>query len=158
MRKQLKRTQVHGERYELPEQEIEVEKLIRRGLAVQEKVREHQEDLDAIKQRLVEIATGRRDGRTTVEMKAISGGAKITFRETWEADDHAEDIAQDLGALWDRFFSKKVSFTTSKDLKAFMEERQDYGLPDPEAARALIGRHVRKKTIKPNVKLEGGEA
>ena len=33
----------------------------------------------------------------------------------------------------------------------------DFGFEDPEAVRELIGRHVKLKTIKPNVKFTAAE-
>lgn len=154
-REGFKRVQVQGERFQLPEEEVRVGKLIDRGLRLQAKANEVKEELEAVKAELTAIAENRRGDATSVSLKAITGdAATITFRESYEPDDRVFEIAGDLGSLFDRFFERKESWKAQTALKAFLEGKEDYGLPDPEAIRETICRHVRKKTIKPNVKLK----
>lgn len=155
---ELKRTQVKGERYLLPEEEVRVQRLISKGLTLDKKIRRLQEELEDIKQELTEIATSRREGKTTVDLKAVSGdSAKITFRESYEASDQVEALKPALGSLWERFFTPKKSFKTTKDLKRFLVEGHGFGIEDPEPVKAEILKLVKLKVTKPNVKIQGAE-
>lgn len=149
----LKRTQVQGKKYDLPAEEVEIQKLVKRGLNLDAKLKTIKADLDAVKNELIAIAENRREGNTTVNLKAISGSSTVTFRESYVCDDQVEEISQELGSLFDRFFSKKADFKTSKDLKKFLEDEHAYGLEDPGPIKKLILSHVEKKATKPNVKL-----
>lgn len=151
----FKRVQVSGERYQLPEEEVRAGKLIERGLRLQAKAKEIGEELEDVKAELTAIAENRRGDSTTVSLKAISGdAATVTFRESYEPDARVHEIAGNLGSLFDRFFERKESWKAQTALKTFMDGKEDYGLPDPAAVRETIAQHVRKKTIKPNVKLK----
>lgn len=154
----MKKTQVDGKKYLLPEEEIEIEKLIKRGLSLQAKVKQAQDDLEAVKVRLTEISRGRRAaGATSVKLAGISGGAVVTFRESWEAGGDVEDLGQDLGAMFPRFFEREVRFRTTKELAEFIEGRNGFGFADPDAVRELVERFVKRKTIKPNVRIVEGQ-
>ena len=121
-KKTLKRTQVRGKKYDLPAEEVEVEKLIRRGLSLAEKMDRLNSQLNQVKEQLIALARSRRDGKTTTILKGISGTASVTFRETYICDDHITEIKHELGSLFDRFFEKKEGWKTTKDLKEFLEE------------------------------------
>lgn len=149
----LKKTQVKGEKHLLPEEEVEVEKLIRKGLRLDQKVREAKAELEAVKARLTEIATERRDGQTTVKLTGVSGQVVTTFRETWEPGDGIEDVSRPLGDLFTRFFKREVKWKAEKDLKAFMAGEQSFGLDDPDGIRDQIRERCKLKIVKPNVKL-----
>ncbi len=149
----LKVTQVDGKKYELPAEEVEIEKLIRRALTLDTRMREHKEELEKVKQSLTKIAESRRDGQTTVKLKAISGESVVTFRESWECPHNPEPLQRDLGNLFDRFFFLHTEYKTGKDLKQFMEGGNDFGFSDPAGLRSRLALYVEKKTVKPNVKL-----
>ena len=149
----FKRTQVHGKKYDLPAEDVEIEKLIRKGLTLAEKISSLNNRLDQIKGQLTALARVRRDGNTTTKLIGITGSASVTFRETYICDDRIPEIKQELGALFDRFFEKKEGWKSTKDLKEFLEGKHALGLEDPERIKALIGTHVKKKETKPNVKL-----
>jgi len=149
----LKVTQVDGKKYELPAEEVEIEKLIRRALTLDTRMREHKEELEKVKQRLTEIATDRRDGQTTVKLKAISGESVVTFRESWECPNNPEPLRGLLGSMFDRFFAEHREWKTGKDLKQFMEGGNDFGFSEPAALRPRVALYLEKKTVKPNVKL-----
>lgn len=153
----FKRTQVDGKKYDLPEEEITIEKLINKGLGLQSKIEKDKNQLDLIKDQITEIARRRRDGSTTVKMQGISGSSVVTFRESYTCKDNLDEIRQDLGTLFDRFFSKNVEFKTSTDLKQFLEGGHFYGLKDPGPIKKLILSYVQKKETKPNVKLVAAE-
>ncbi|MEZ4529299.1 MAG: hypothetical protein R2941_25600 [Desulfobacterales bacterium] len=150
---ELKTTQVDGKKYDLPAEEVEIEKLIRKALAMDARIREQKEELEKIKQRLTEIAAQRRDGQTTVKLKAISGQAAVTFRESWECPRNPENLQTELGSMFDRFFAFFPQWKTGKDLKQFMDGGNDFGFPNPAALRTRMSLYVEKKTVKPNVKL-----
>ena len=149
----LKRTQIQGKKYDLPREDVEIEKLIQKGLNLEAKAKDFNRKLDQVKLQIIEIAKCRREGSTTVNLKGVSGSSTVTFRESFECDDHVEEIRQDLGALFDRFFKKKTSFKTTKDLKQFLDGEHGHGMEDPDPIKALIFSHVKKKETKPNVKL-----
>lgn len=154
----LKRTQVHGEAYRLPEEEVTVQKLIKKGLTLDRNIRELSGKLEEIKRQLTDIAESRREGKTTVVLDAVSGeSAKVTFRERYEPDDAADELKGELGSLWGRFFEPKTGFKATKDLKQFLEGEHAFGLENPEPIKELIYQHVKKKTTKPNVKLSTAE-
>ena len=154
----MKRTQVDGKQYQLPEEDIEIQKLVKRGLSIDGRIREMKAELDGIKDRLTEIARQRREGRTTVSLNGVSGTGVITFRESWEPSPSISEISGDLGKdLFNRFFTKQESFKTTKDLKEFLEGKHAYGLSDPEEVKGLILKYVTKKETKPNVKLKSAE-
>jgi len=79
----MKRTQVKGERFTLPREEVSIEKLIQKGLSLEKKAKEIKQELDEVKERLIEVATARRDGTTTVSMAGISGDVLVTYRESY---------------------------------------------------------------------------
>ncbi|CCK79438.1 hypothetical protein [Desulfobacula toluolica] len=149
----LKRTQVQGKKYDLPAEEVEIQKLVKKGLSLDAKLKKIKQELETVKKESISIAERRREGTTTVQLKAVSGSSTITFRETYVCDDQVEEISQEVGSLFDRFFTKKIDFKTSKDLKKFLEGEHAYGLKDPEPVKKLILTHVKKKTTKPNVKI-----
>jgi hypothetical protein len=149
----MKRTQVKGERYNLPPQEIEIEKLIQKGLTLEDRFKEVKQEMEGIKTRLTEIAAARRQGTTTVNLKGISGGALVTFRESYECRPEVEDLKLDLKDLWERFFTKKIEFVVTKDLVNFLESDHGLGLANAPAVKKKILGHLTKKEIKPNVKI-----
>lgn len=153
----LSRTQVQGKKYDLPQEDVEIEKLVQKGLGLNAKIKQLTRQMDQIKDQVIDIAKRRRDGATTVNLNAVTGSFVVTFRESYEAADNIEEIRQDLGALFDRFFQKKTSFKTTKDLKKFMEGDHAHGLDDPATIKDLIQSHVQKKEIKPNVKISPTE-
>ena len=152
-KKTLTRTQVRGKKYDLPAEEVEVEKLIRKGLSLAEKIDRFNSQLNQVKEQLIALARFRRDGKTTTTLKGISGTAAVTFRETYVCDDHITEIKHELGSLFDRFFQKKEGWKATKDLKEFLEVEHAFGLKESETIKTLIGYHVKKKETKPNVKL-----
>jgi len=154
--KGLKRTQVEGKKYDLPVEEVNIQKLVKKGLSLDQKIKKLRFDLDTVKSELITIAEGRREGSTTVKLKAVSGSSTITFRESYVCDDKVEEISQDVGSLFDRFFTKKIDFKTTKDLKHFLEDEHAFGIKDPKSIKKLIFAHVKKKTTKPNVKIISG--
>ncbi len=153
----LKRTQIQGKKYDLPAEEVEIQKLVKKGLGLDAKLKTVKNELDAVKNELISIAERRREGTTTVKLQAVTGDSTITFRETYICDDQVEEISQELGSLFDRFFTKKIDFKTSTDLKKFLDGEHAYGIDDPEPMKNLILAHVIKKTTKPNVKLTPNE-
>ena len=150
----FKRVQVAGERYQLPEEEVRIQKLIERGIRLQDRAREIGEELEEVKRDLTAIAEDRRGDATSVSLRAVSGdAATITFRESYEAGDRVHEVAGRLGSLFERFFERRETWKALGDMKAFMDGREDYGLPDPDGIREAIAPHVKRKVIKPNVKL-----
>ncbi len=152
-RSSLKRTQVQGKKYDLPAEEVEIEKLIRKGLTLSGRIADLNGRLEAIKAQLTALARSRRGLATTTKLKGISGSASVTFRENLVCDDRIFEIKQELGSLFERFFKKEEGWKATKDLKKFLEGEHAFGLKNPEKMKALIGSHVTKKETKPNVKL-----
>ncbi len=149
----LKRTQIQGKKYDLPEEEVSIQKLIKKGINLDTRIKALKKDLDTVKNDLIEIATNRREKATTVKLQAVAGISTVTFRDSYVSDDRVMEIEQDLGSLFGRFFTKKVDYKTSKDLKQFLEGEHAYGLDDPEPVKKLILTHVKRKSTKPNVKI-----
>jgi len=149
----LKRTQVKGVKYDLPEEEVEIEKLIQKGTMLMKRFNDVKRELEAVKSRLTEIATARRDNKTTINLKAISGKSVVTFRESYVCDKRIDEIQHELGSLFDRFFIEKRTFKTTKDLKQFLDGDHGLGMDDPEKIKRLIMANVARKTTKPNVKI-----
>jgi len=152
----LKRIQVRGEKYDLPAEEGRVQKLIQKGISLNNRLKEMDSELESVKSELTDIARARRGESVTVSLKAISGeSAVITFRESYEADDRVSEISHALGSLFDRFFEKKPeAWKTTKDLKEFLDKKNTYGLENPESVTEIIMPHIRKKEVKPNVKFD----
>ena len=151
--KDLRRVQVDGVRYNLPEREVEIEKLIKKALSLDVIIREYKEEMERVKGRLTEIATARRNGQTTVNLGGVSGQAVVTFRESWECPHNPEPLQSDLGSMFYRFFACLPQWKTGKDLKQFMEGDNDFGFADPAGLRSRLSLYLEKKTVKPNVKL-----
>ena len=143
----LKRTQVQGKKYDLPKEDVEIEKLVQKGLNLDAKIKQLNGQLAQIKNQVIETAKRRREGATTVNLKAVTGSFLVTFRESYEADENVDEIRQELGSLFDRFFEKKTTFKTTKDLKKFLEGEHAHGLEDPEPIKTLIHSHVRKLSL-----------
>ena len=156
--KELKRVQIQKKKYDLPAEEVEIHKLITRGLSINGKLKALKQELESIKSQLIDIAETRREDSTTVKLQTVSGAhSVVTFRESYVSDNAVEEIAQDIGGLFDRFFTKKVEFKTSKELKQFLDGAHSYGIENPDTIKDLIFSHVEKKTIKPNVKIIGAD-
>jgi len=147
----MKKTQVKGQVYELPEREIEVEKLTKKGLSLTAKIKEMQEQLEPIKARLTEIAQERRGETGTVKLTGVSGAATVTFRESWEAAGDVSEVSPLLGDLFGRFFKPVTTYKTNPALKKFLSGVDDCGLSDPESVRASVMMHVTRKTVKPYI-------
>ncbi len=154
---ELKRVQIQKKKYDLPAEEVKVHKLITRGLSLNGKLKALKQELESIKGQLIAIAETRREGATTVKLKTVSGHSVVTFREGYVCDAGVEEISQDIGSLFDRFFTKKVDFQPSKELKQFLDGAHSYGIENPDTIKDLIFSHVEKKTIKPNVKIIGAD-
>jgi len=151
--KGLKRTQVEGKKYDLPVEEINIQKLIKKGISLEEKINGLKQEFEAVKAELITIAERRREGSTTVTLKAVSGASTVTFRESYVCDERINEIQQDIGSLFERFFTRKTEFKATKELKTFLEGEHAFGLDDPESMKKLIQGYVSKKETKPNVKL-----
>ena len=149
----LKRTQVQGKKYDLPSEDVNIEKLIQKGLSLSSKISGLNSHLEQVKRQLTALAVGRREGNTTVNLKGVSGSATVTFRESYVCDDRVGEIKQELGSLFDRFFTKKDVWKTTKELKQFIDGEHALGLKDPETMKALILAHLERKETKPNVKI-----
>jgi len=151
----LKKMRVGGVQYTVPESHVEIEKLVQKGISLQSKMKAIQDDLEAVKIRLTEIGRGfRESGATSVKMEAITGGAVVTFRETWEAVGDVKGLGQDLGPAYDIFFEQETKWKATKALSTFMDGQADgYGFTDPDAVRELLAGYVKRKVIKPNVKI-----
>lgn len=150
----FKRTQVQGKKYDLPKEEIDIEKLIQKGLGLAGKISVLKAQLDAVHLQLIDIAKKRREGSTTVKLQGVSGQTIVTFREKYECKDKIEEIKHELGALFDRFFKKTIEFKAQKELGDFLDGKNDYGFDDPAPVKNLILANVDKKSTKPNVKIE----
>ncbi len=153
----LKRAQIQGKKYDLPHEDIDIEKWIQKGMSLSAKLDELNERLNQVKAQVIDIAKKRRDGATTVTIKGISGSTTVTFRESYECSENVGEISRDIGSLFDRFFQKKISFKTTKELKEFLEGNNDHGMDDSDKLKALIFAHVQKKETKPNVKFTSAE-
>lgn len=153
--KGLTRTQIQGKKYDLPLEEVNIQKLIKKGLSINEKMKTLKQDLEAVKNQLILIAENRREGSTTVKLQAVSGVSTITFRESYVCDDRVDEIAQEIGSLFDRFFTKTIDYKTTKELKHFLEGEHAHGIEEAEAVKNLILSHVKKQSTKANVKIVG---
>ena len=153
----LKRAQIKGRKYDLPHEDIDIEKWIQNGLILSAKLDDLNNLLNNVKTKIIDIAKKRRDGATTVTLKGISGSTTVTFRESYECGENIDEISRDIGSLFDRFFQKKTSFKTTKELKEFLEGNNDHGMKDSDKLKALIFTHVQKKETKPNVKFTPAE-
>ena len=151
----LKTVKIDGKRRTLPEPVIEVEKLVKKGLALQEKAKALTDALEAVKIRLTEIGAGyRKPGSTSVKLEGITGGAVVTFRESWEPAGDVEDLGQELGPMFERFFVRETKHKATKELSDFMDGHVDgQAIADPEAVRELLEKYLHRKVIKPNVRI-----
>lgn len=154
----LKRTQVKGERYDLPVEEVEIEKLIQKGLILEKRSKEVKQELEEVKARLTEIAIARRQSTTTVNLKGVSGEALVTFRESYVCGPDVENLKLELKDLFTRFFTEKIEFSVTKDLVKFLESDHALGLENGAAIKEQILTFLSKKEIKPNVKITPLEA
>ena len=98
--KEIKRVQVDGKKYLMPVEDVDIEKLIQKGLKLKSKMEATKRDLDTVQNRLIEIAKVRREGTTTVTLPGISAKAIITFRENFSVSGDIEDIAIPLYGIW----------------------------------------------------------
>ncbi len=57
---EIKRVQVDGKKYLMPVEDVDVEKLIQKGLRLKEKIDFTKRDFDTVQNRLIEIAKARR--------------------------------------------------------------------------------------------------
>jgi len=153
----LKATQVHGRRYDLPEEDVKIQKLIKKWTTLDGKEKQIKSEIEAIKSKLSTIAEKRRGKSTTVHLKAISGSASITFRESYEVTKDPEPLQILIGDLYDRFFEEKTEFKTKKDLMSFIKSPHDYGLKDPQGTKEKIFSFLKLKKTKPYVKLQSNK-
>jgi hypothetical protein len=156
--KVLKKTQVDGKKYELPAEDVEIQKLVKKGISLSGKLAAVNAELDTVKLRLAEIGTSRREGSTTVSLKGVTGKAVVTFREVTECKASVADIRHELGSLWDRFFKKEVRFKPLKDLKGFLNGEHAHGVDCPAVYQNLIREHLSVKTYKPSVRFTAAKS
>lgn len=152
--KEIKRVQIDGKKYSMPVEDAEIEKLIQRGLKLKSKLDTVKIELEAVENRLIEIASARREGTTTVTLSGISAKSIVTFRESFLVSSGIEEIASPLGPLFSRFFKKKISFSTTPEFKKFMDSGHALGLENAEETKRSIRDYVSVKETKPNVKME----
>lgn len=152
--KGVKRIQVEGKKHLVITEDADIEKLIQRGLTLKQRMDKLKSALEAVQDRLIEIARKRREGSTTVTLEGVTTGALVTFRESFVVSDQIENIRANLGPLFERFFSRKVEHKATAEFKRFMESGHGLGVDDPEAVKASLLEYVSSKETKPNVKLE----
>ena len=152
--KEIKRVQVDGKKYLLPEEDVDIEKLIQKGLNLKARIDAAKVELDSVQNSLIDIARARREGTTTVSLPGISATALITFRESFSVSTDVEDISFPLGPLFSRFFKKKSTYETTPEFKKFMESGHALGIQDPDEIKKSIRKYVSVKETKPNVKIE----
>ena len=152
--KNIVKVQVAGHKHFLPVEDAEIEKLVKRGQSIKNKLDATKKELEEVQHRLIEIARARRNGATTVNLEGISGKALITFRESFAVSSEIENIKVPLGPLFERFFEKKTEFQATADFKKFMESGHALGLQDPDKIKDDILKYVTVKETKPNVKIE----
>ena len=152
--KEIKRVQVDGKKYFMPEEDAEIEKLIQKGLNLRVKIDTAKVELDTVQNSLIDIARARREGTTTVNLAGISATAIITFRESFSVSTDIENISSPLGPLFSRFFKKKSTYETTLEFKKFMESGHALGIQDPDEIKKAIRKYVSVKETKPNVKIE----
>ncbi|ODS33556.1 MAG: hypothetical protein SCARUB_01290 [Candidatus Scalindua rubra] len=150
----IDRIQVKGKRYNVPAEDVEIERLIKRCLSIKKKIGSMKEDLEGVESRLIEIARARREGTTTVTLNGISVQSLITFRESYQVKNEIIDIKKSLGPLFTRFFTKKEEFKATGDFKKFMESDHALGIKNPRKVKAEILKYVSVKETKPSVKME----
>lgn len=150
----LKTTQVHGRRYELPDEDIRIQKLLKKWSTLEGREKKIKTEIEAIKTELTTIAERRRKDATTVNLKGISNDASITFRESYEVVKDPEPLRPLIGDLYDRFFEEKKEFDIKKDLTAFIKSPQSFGLKDPHGVKDKILTFLKLKKTKPYVKLQ----
>ncbi len=79
--KVLKRTRVDGKKYELPAEDVEIQKLVKKGLSLSGRISALTAELDAVKLRLAEMARGQNhgltEGRERQGKRDILGGHRV---------------------------------------------------------------------------------
>lgn len=150
----IKRVQVAGKKHFMPVEDVDIEKLIQKGLKLKANMEAIGRELEAVQSSLVAIAQARRERTTTVALPGVSGRAVVTFRESFAVSDDIEEISPQLGPLFSRFFKKKIAYSTTQEFKKFMDSGHALGIEEPEQVKEAIHRYVSVKETKPNVKLE----
>lgn len=151
---EVKKVQVGGKKHLVLAEDAEIEKLLQRGLSLKRKIKDLDEELDSIQERLIEIARDRRKETTTVTLDGITAQAVITFRESYIVKDEVEDMKVPLGPLFEMFFEKKSEYKATSDFKKFMESDHALGIEAPEKVKAAILKYVSVKETKPYLKME----
>ncbi len=152
--KEIKKVQVDGKQYFMPVEDIDIEKLVKKGSRLKAKMDATKKELIAVQDRLIEIAKARREGSTTVTLPGVSGKAVVTFRESFVLGDNIEELSLTLGPLFPRFFKKKSSFNSTAEFKKFMESGHALGIENAKEVKEAISEHVTIKETRPNVKME----
>lgn len=151
---EIKKVQVEGKKYLMPAEDVDIEKLIQKGMKLKSKVEVLQGELEAVQDRLARIARARREGSTTVTLQGVSAKAVVTFRESFSVNNEVVDIAVPLGPLFERFFIKSVTYKTTSDFKKFMQSGHALGIQNSDEVKAAIEKYVAVKETKPNVKID----
>lgn len=152
--KEIKKIQVDGKKHLVVAEDAEIKKLLQRGLSLKEKIKELDNELEVVQERIIEIARNRREGTTTVTLDSITARAVITFRESYTVKHEVEEIKVPLGPLFEMFFEKKVEYKATSDFKKFMESNHALGVETPEKVKAAILKYVSVKETKPYLKME----
>ena len=153
--KEVKRIQVDGKKHLVLAEDAEIQKLLQRGLSLNGKIKDLEDELGVIQDRIIEIARDRREGTTTVTPDGVTAMATVTFRESYTVKNEIEDIKIPLGPLFERFFEKKVEYKATSDFKKFMESDHAMGVESPEKVKTDILKYVSVKETKPYLKMEG---
>jgi cell division protein FtsB len=70
--KEVKKVQVDGKKHLVLAEDAEIEKLLQRGLSLKGKIKDLEDELDVIQDRIIEIARDRREETTTVTLDSIT--------------------------------------------------------------------------------------
>ncbi len=143
---------INGKTYNLPEEEVKTENLIRDALKIKEKMDPFNERLDDIKEQLIEMADEAKGEKGTVRMKSVSGTAVISYGVSYSYDEEIMDKVEKVmhKPFFRRIFKKNTVYKPAKQLKIFLESKQEKEL---ERLKVEILKAQDIKIKKPSIKI-----
>ena len=148
----MKKAQIAGQKVSVTEEELELQKLIRKAFTLNRLISSHKKDLDDLQSKIVSIAEKRKGLLNSVTMHSGYGSVSVYFRKTFSINPNIEKHSQAFGSMFSKFFDKRITFTATNEFKKFWLGLSDYGFVNSKSLKDVIYDHITITSGKPSVK------
>jgi len=146
----LKQITVAGRVYRMQAEEIVIERLVREAHAAKQRLLTATVEFNALRDELVELASGRRGPSNTVSLGRIDLVAKVRFTQSVSFDADALNPARELlgDEAFSRLFAERRGYTARKPLDLFLK------VPGNVVVKNLIQKAMTVRDSAPKVEFD----